>query len=516
MNISTDPWIPTVLVDGSPASVSLREAFERGHEIRDLAVRPHERVAAMRLLLCVAQAAIDGPEDQGDWQDCCPRIIPAALTYLKQWDEAFELFGSGERFLQVPNLEKSAKGGKGEAGTPTSKLDLALATGNNSTLFDNGGGLERAMAPGELALGLLTFQCFSPGGRIGVAVWHGKETPGNGSSEHAPCLSGGMLHALVRGENLLETLHRNLISKQLAERFFGPDRWGRPVWEQMPRRRDDGQAVNNATSTYLGRLVPLTRSIRLAEDCSFMILANGLDYVAYPGWREPTTTIVVQKFHGQEPERMVLRASVEKAAWRELHALTVKAVGQSPGGPAALQSIPEKEDAFDLWVGGLVANQAKPVDAVESVFHVPTAMLNEPSQRVYEQGVRLAEGVGLRLRRAVSVYHKELGDNLDRSEMRTRRNRIQAKATSRFWTEIENAVPRLLAIAEQPDALGLKGQWGNTDWSKSIWRTASRAYEHACPNGTPRQMRAYSLGLKVLFTSPAVANEPESEVEVEA
>ena len=85
---------------------SLREAFERGHELQDLAVRPHERIALMRLLICIAQAALDGPADYDDWKSCRPRIAPAALDYLDRWQHAFELFGNGQRFLQVANLKK--------------------------------------------------------------------------------------------------------------------------------------------------------------------------------------------------------------------------------------------------------------------------------------------------------------------------------------------------------------------------------------------------------------------------
>jgi CRISPR system Cascade subunit CasA len=60
MNLSTDAWIPIVWIEGKSGIVSLREAFERGHRIQDLAVRPHERIALMRLLICIAQAALDG------------------------------------------------------------------------------------------------------------------------------------------------------------------------------------------------------------------------------------------------------------------------------------------------------------------------------------------------------------------------------------------------------------------------------------------------------------------------
>ena len=395
MNLMTEPWIPIVWADGRAGTVSLCEVFEHGEEIRDLAVRPHERIAVMRLLICIAQAALDGPTDYDDWKTCQPKIVPAAVDYLRRWRSAFELFGDGQRFLQVANLRKPPKkpNGDDDEGNSTSKLDLALATGNNTTLFDNAGGSDRAFASGELALMLTAFQCFSPGGRIGAALWNGEETPGRGSSDHAPCLAGGMLHTLLRGDSLLVTVRKNLMTKRQAEQFFGQESWGRPVWELMPQGLASTEAVRNANLTYLGRLVPMTRAIWLADDGQSLILANGIQYGSYEkdGWREPSATIVTGTIKGQ-PARVVVRASTDKAVWRELHALTVKAVGDKPGGPAALQHVSEDEP-FDLWVGGLVANKAKLVDTTESVFYnIPAAMLNENSQRVYEKGVQASGG----------------------------------------------------------------------------------------------------------------------------
>ena len=386
-----------------------------------------------------------------------------------------------------------------DEGNSTSKLDLALATGNNATLFDNSGGSERAFTSSQLALMLLTFQCFSPGGRIGVALWNGRETPGKGSSEHAPCLAGGMLHALLRADNLLATLHKNLMNKEQAERFFRGDSWGRPVWELMPDGPADAEAVRNASRTYLGRLVPLTRAIRFADDGRSLILANGLEYASYAdGWRESSATVVTRTVKG-ERVRVVLPASVEKAAWRELHALTVKGIGENPGGPAALQNISPGDVAFDLWVGGLVASQAKPVDTMESVFHVPTAMLKDTSQMVYERGVHLANTAESRVRRAISVYHGALGDDLDRPEAKNRRLQVQNKAATHFWTDIELAVPHLLEVADAPENLGTKPNWQKSLWGQSVRRASCTAYECACPHGTPRQIRAYAVGLNKLF-----------------
>jgi len=509
MNLTTDPWIPIVWAKGQPGTVSLCEVFARGEDIRDLAVRPHERIAVMRLLICAAQAALDGPTDHDDWETCRSKIASSALDYLKRWHRAFELLGNGQRFLQVDGLKKATGKDDDDEGNSTSKLDLALATGNNSTLFDNGGGSDRDFSEGRLALNALTFQCFSPGGRIGVAEWHKTPTPGKGSSDHAPCIAGSMVHAVVRGDNLLDTLHRNLMTKEQVAKFFGQNTWGKPVWEHIPAKLSEKAAIQNATRTYLGRLVPLSRSIRLTDDYRSLILANGLEYAQYPEWREPTATIVTRQIKNQ-PTRVVLPASVEKGAWREVHALTVMAADKnSNGGPAALQNVADG-GAFDLWVGGLAANKAKLVDTTESVFHVPAAMLGEPSQRVYEAGVRWAENSAFRLGRAVCTYHRELGDNLDRAELRDRRQQIQKKATAQFWTDIEQAVPQLVDIAANSEQLGVKNEWHKTDWGKAVWTAMCAAYEHACPHNTPRQMRAYALGLNTLHSRPKNGKEAES------
>jgi hypothetical protein len=249
-----------------------------------------------------------------------------------------------------------------------------------------------------------------------------------------------------------------------------------------------------------------------------MILANGLDYPAYPEWREPAATIVTRTSNKQ-PSRAPLATSVDKATWRELHALTVIAVDKTTnGGPVVLRNMQSNED-FDLWVGGLVAaGNGKLVDTTESVFHLPAAMLGETSQMVYEQGVRHSEAVESRLMRAVSLYHKQIGDNLDRPEMKDRRRQIQRHAASQFWTDTEQAVPRLLEVAAAPRSLASNRGWHTTSWGKTVWRAAREAYERACPHETPRQLQAYIEGLQKLFSAPPRAElvSPEAENEVEA
>jgi len=539
MNLTTDAWIPIVWNDGRPGTVSLREAFERGHEIQDLAARPHERIALMRLLICIAQAALDGPVDYDDWKACRPRIAQSALDYLDRWRHAFELFGSGQRFLQVANLNRpttKSNGDDDDEGNSTSKLDLALATGNNTTLFDNAGGSERAFTSGELALMLTTFQCFSPCGTIGVALWNGSPTLGwnsypkvkPGQSAHAPCLSGNMLHSYLRGRSLLDSLHSNMITKEQVERMYGYDAWGKPEWEILPSKSTDKGAVQNATMSYLGRLVPLSRAVQLAEDRRSMTLANGLEYPPYPEWREASATIVTWSVKKQ-PTRVALPASVDKDTWRELHALTVIAVDKNTnGGPVALRNLTNDED-FDLWVGGLVAaGNGKLRDATESVFHVPAAMLSKTSQLVYQEGVKQSEHGEYRLHKALSTYRMAMESSesdlgginrrlaaLKKPE-RDRLGRLCARATAQFWTDVEQALPHLLGIAENPEKLGQPAEWHKTDWGKAVRSAMRAAFERACPHESPRQMRAYALGLITLFSAPAEHAEDETEKEAEA
>ena len=61
-----------------------------------------------------------------------------------------------------------------------------------------------------------------------------------------------------RGDNLLATVHQNLMTKRQAEQFFGQDSWGKPVWELMPQGLDrQPQPCGTPPAPILGRLVPL-------------------------------------------------------------------------------------------------------------------------------------------------------------------------------------------------------------------------------------------------------------------
>lgn len=477
MNLTCDPWIPAVRSDGLRDLFSLEDLFAQAHTLRDLAVKPHERIAVMRLLICITQAALDGPKDEEAWENCRLLIQPRVKDYLRQWRAKFELFGDGVRFLQVANL---VSGKSDDEATPATKLDLAFATGNNPTLFDNEAVDLRPVAAGRAALCLLTFQCFSPGGRIGVAKWDGNDTPGIGSSNHAPCAPSSMVHTLLIGDSLLETIWLNLLTHDMiADAFSG--NLGQPVWEQPLSSAIHSAAVHNATSTYLGRLVPLARCIRLQPDGRSVVLANGPDYPLFPTFRESTATIIQKK-----DELGLLPASTGRSLWRQLGPITVRnRSGRDPiSGPLALRH-EIRSESIGLWMGALVTDKAKIEDLIEGFYKVPHSMLDPFGRAAFERGVQYAESTESALIQAVKQFAEVLKVAKPAYE----------RARQHFWTRVEQSLPALFAIARE---LTPEVELPGSVWGRAVQAAALDAYQQVCPSKTPRQIHAHALGLRRL------------------
>ena len=111
----------------------------------------------------------------------------------------------------------------------------------------------------------------------------------------------------------------------------------------------------------------------------------------------------------------------------------------------------------------------------------------------------------------MSVFHKQLGDQLDRREARDRAMIIKGKAMRFFWTTAEGHLDRLFETA----GTGLQPEsWKETEWGYTLWRALLDAYVHSCPHETPRQMQAYALGLKALTESKDFNNQVTEREEV--
>lgn len=504
MNLSTDAWIPVANAAGEKKNLSLRQVFAEGQQWQDFALRPHERVALMRLLICIAQAALEGPMKS---LDGCLNELPAkAEAYLVKWHDSFDLFHSTKPFLQLAGLAKKTKSKKttgpvetkDEEETSPSKLDFALATGNNTTLFDHDatGDQAREFKPAQLALMLITFQCFSPGGRIGVAHWRGTDTPGNGSSDHAPCCPSAMLHAFIRSDSLLTTIVANLLTTRTVNDLYWEDGWGKPVWENIPRSFGDSEAIENATHTYLGRLMPLSRAILLQSDGTGLLLANGLDYPSPPEFPPEPSASTVKKW---DESGHALVGAGNRALWRELPAMMVRRKKGEPGGPLTLIEIND-DKPFDLWVGALMTDKASIRDTVEGVYSIPAKMLRDECRKAYESEVQYSDQrVSRSITDAAKTYRQLL-------ELKPQGYPEQAAALRHYWTQVDQLVPMLnayIAAEDGSDDAEAKRQ----AWRFALWRAARDAFQAACPDETPRQKRAYALALRSLQGSQRKNNE---------
>jgi CRISPR system Cascade subunit CasA len=475
MNLVSDPWIPVIFEHGDPRLVGLEELYERASEIMDLLVTPPQRVSVMRLLLCISQAALDGPKDESDWLSCRDRLAPDSLKYLQSRKSRFELYGE-QPFLQVKDLEQLNN-------ATLDKLDFGLASGNNHFLFDHEARKEGRPHPNSwIALMLLTYQCFSPGGRIGVSQWAGKKT-GTGSSDHAPCLESSPMHSVIRGARLLDTIYLNLLTREQVTRLPNT-MWGVPVWDAFPESQNssDAQAL---THSYLGRLVPIPRAILLEPDSAKFTLANGLTYPKLPAGRETMVTVYIRGKKSKQ-EQAYLRVNPSRHPWRELGSLlNLNRIGEV-GAALALDHLQNVRDGtIDLWVGGMATNQAKVVDLAEWNLALPLTLLYTAELRKYQRGVdfaRIGEGS---LGYAILAYGKHLG--MEDQAIAG----IRQKAILVYWTTLDNNNQMLvdIACAVERDV---------DEWRSFLVKTVHEAYRQACPHNTARQIQAFAAGQRLL------------------
>lgn len=472
MNLIGDSWIPVIFEEGVTRLVGLQELYEKAEVIRDLILNPPQRISVMRLLICISQAALDGPTDEDDWLSCRERIIQQSLKYLNdRWDK-FELFGE-QPFLQVKDLEPIDN-------ATTDKLDLRLASGNKSTLFDQEAIEEgRPHTPGWIALMLLTYQCFSPGGRIGVSIWAGRKT-GNGSSEHAPCLEASMMHSILRRGHLADTIYFNLLTKEQVNALPN-SRWGKPVWDVFPASQQ-GQDAKALTYSYLGRMVPLARAILVAAASTCCTLANGLSYPKFPAGREPMATVLL-KGTGNNQELGYLNINLSRHPWREIGSLFNLNRMEKVGGALALDHLKNvRQQTVDVWVGGLVANKGKLLDAAEWNFSLPLDLLDSAQIEKYQKGVEVTNQGEFSLRKAIHEYCKYL---------KAEAGGFKAKAVTAYWTTLDADHKKLIDIACDPYA-------PMEQWREFLIKTIHDTYGQACPHETPRQIQAFAVGRRAL------------------
>lgn len=517
MNIAFDPWIPVTMPDGSSTMISVHEALTQGGNYTDLAVRPHERVALMRLLLCVSHAALDGPKDFDEWEQVPERLPEAADGYLKTWKDSFELFHAEKPWLQVAGLNllatsKTKQKNPEDEWLPLTKLSLTRASGNNSTLFDHHASASdyEVFTDPEIALNLLTFQnYFVAGGKASSRRWGDIEMANPSNPKGGPCAGKSIIYSFGRGANLLSTMHLNMNSYEEINFVYGDGASfiGKPVWELPIDSPTNRSAIDNATKTHLGRLVPQTRILRVHNDRSRVLFGAGFYYPKFQDnnafFPDLFSTVVLDK----DQKRIPLGAKKDKSLWRELHSMSVRIKSRNDGsrGPLWLQNI--ENTACDIIASAMITNPsqaAEIVDLIESVYILPRQLHSELGINIYESEVRAAESIASKLGGAVETYRLEIdGGWKARLEMAGQSKgqlkvRLHSIATTHYWTTAEQHLDLLMSAIASLGSDSFAGL--QTEWRSMLHASAREAYALACAQDSPRQMRAFAKGWKKLTT----------------
>ncbi len=492
MNLVSDPWIPVVMQDGAHREVSLDDVFRDGESIADFAANPCQRIALTRLLICIAQAALDGPVDEADWLACRPRLADAALAYLAKWKHRFNLFGE-HAFLQVDGVV----GPDDSFAKPTRTMDATSANGGTglTMLWDHAANSDRVQArEASVPLMLLCYVNFSCSGKVGKAQW--RDSLFNGPTAVAP--SHNYLHTYILGRDILDTIHFNLVGKDVVASSVTigeQTKWGKSIWEQMPVSPDDPVAIENATSSYLGRLVPLSRLVKLTQcesglSCVVGPPPDALRMNRLPSFREPAASVLKSR---KEDTAYYLPAKADRHVWRDLEAILAT---ERQAGTLSLQPFLRafvhtlREPHFRLWIGGSVKgdNEGKYDDLVEWCADLPSACFQDRTLSAYRTGLMHAEEGESQLLGALRKYNKP-----DKDKPGKDAKQIPSEfAKAIYWNALDRSFAVLLDAVEShtEDAFAC--------WNMEVRKALLAAYSQTCPHTTPRQIQAYARGLKII------------------
>lgn len=229
-NLLKKPWIRVTTPDCVVHEVSLTEALMQAHMFSNLAGElPTQDIAILRLMLAVLHSVFTEVDENGKlselktksdaykrWGDlwtlgCFPK--EPILTYLKQYEERFDLFHPERPFYQV----KEAAGG---TEFTAAKLNGAISESSNKIrLFSMRAGAQKdVLTDAEAARWLIYLNGYD-------------DTSAKPKQKGLPSPGAGWLGKLgliaAQGDNLFETLMLNWVLLDDEERLWGKNN---PIW----------------------------------------------------------------------------------------------------------------------------------------------------------------------------------------------------------------------------------------------------------------------------------------------
>lgn len=479
-NLIDEPWIPAA----DHGRINLRQLFSNP-DYSSLGGNPVQKIALMKLLLAIAQAAAT-PKDEKEWKALGVEGLSAkCLAYLDKWHHKFYLYGE-EPFLQMPSIAV-AKIQEFGAVFPE------VSTGNTTVLSQIQ--LQRPPDDAEKALLILTQMGFALSGKKtdnSVVLSDGYQGKKNDKGKPSTGKPGpsvahmGLLHSFLTGSNLQATIWLNLFTTQQVEQtHMFPQGVGIPPWQEMPIGEDCPVSARLKQSL-MGRLVPFCRFCLLSDE--------GLHYsegVAHAGYKDgisdPSTAV---NHSGKEPK--ALWVDPEKRPWRELTALlSFIGEGSSQGFQSwqircCLDRARDVTNILAIWSGGLrVSSNAGEQyvsgsdDFVESSIWLHCDMLGKSWFSQLKLEMDGLDSLAKNLYGRVMSFFKE--QKIDGGK-------LAAQASNVFWQLCERDFQHLVDSCDQDDASKSERQ----RLRRRFVAYVQQVYDTTCPKESARQLDAWA------------------------
>lgn len=477
-NLIDKPWIPIADV----GRVSLMQIFTEP-TYRTLGGNPVQKIALMKLLLAIAQAACT-PKDNEAWEALgADGLAQKCLDYLAKHHDKFYLYGE-KPFLQMPEILTAS----------TQSIGAVLpeiATGNTTIL--NALQIETILNDADKALLIVQLMGFGLGGKktdnsiVLSTGYSGKSNDkGKASTGKAGASLGfmGFLHNFLQGKSLLETLWLNLFTQEHIQNLPYANGLGVAPWEVMPKG-EQCEIAQGLQNSLMGRLLPLSRFCLLND--KGLHYSEGITHLDYKtGMIDPSVAI-----NPATKPAKVLWVDTERRPWRFLTALLSFMEANSGGFecPYVKQGLLRARTVvpkLGLWSGGLrVSSNAGEQfvsgsdDFLESVTFMDSHYLGEN----WYSNLKL-EMAELDLLAKI-VY----GATMSYFKSQKAEGKNQAAAASNlFWQLSERKFQDLVNACGQ-------GEEQTNVLRKDFAQFVSAAYNAYCPNNTARQLNAWAENL---------------------
>ncbi|MDR2178068.1 MAG: type I-E CRISPR-associated protein Cse1/CasA [Treponema sp.] len=503
-NLTDEKW---ALIAGK-GLVSLRQIFtDTG--LRSLGGDPVQKVAVLKLLLAVSQAAYT-PADTAEWEKLGAKgLAKKVLEYLKTHYDDFWLYGK-KPFLQIPAIAAAEK-------QPFGAVMPDIATGNTTVLTQTQ--RERDITDAEKALLVVRLMGFALGGKKtdnSVVLSRGYQEKCNDKGKPSTGKPGasigflGYLHSFLTGTSLVETLWLNLLTREDIENLkIFTDKathgLGPVPWETPPAGERDAVA-ERLKKSLMGRLVPFSRFVLLAED--------GIHYsegVLHPnhkdGIADPSMAI-----NKTEKEYKVFWADPSRRPWRNLTSLlgflrTGEQYFECPYIRLGIDRIigaAKKPPVIGIWSAGLrVSSNAGEQyvsgtdDYVESETFFESSVFGENLYVNLKSEMNTLDELSRVLYGRVAGYYRGL---------KVEGESFAKQASELYWQLCERRFQELV------NACDSKEKKPAAELRPYFLRCVQKSYEAFCSRGTARQLEAWAENYPNLGKYAAADKEPAEAV----